>query len=73
VPEPEGGAHTDPPATLDAVREAIARHLADLQSQFPRTSKGARRLLEARREKYLRIGRFAEVEVAALSGGQDTP
>jgi acetyl-CoA carboxylase carboxyl transferase subunit alpha len=71
VPEPEGGAHTDPPATLDAVRDVMARHLADLQSQFPRTPKGARRLLEARREKYLRMGRFAEIEVAALSGGQD--
>jgi acetyl-CoA carboxylase carboxyl transferase subunit alpha len=73
VPEPEGGAHTDPPATLDAVREAIARHLTDLQAQFPSTPKGSRRLLEARREKYRRMGRFAEIEVAALSAGEDGP
>ena len=34
IPEPDGGAHTDPTVTLDAVREAIARHLADLQTRL---------------------------------------
>jgi acetyl-CoA carboxylase carboxyl transferase subunit alpha len=61
IPEPDGGAHSDPTATLDAVREAIARHLADIQTTFAvDTPEGARRLLEARREKFRRMGRFVE-------------
>lgn len=61
IPEPEGGAHTDPTAALDAVREAIARHLADIQTRFAvSTPEGARQLLEARREKFRKMGRFIE-------------
>ncbi|MGA7733195.1 MAG: acetyl-CoA carboxylase carboxyltransferase subunit alpha [Chloroflexia bacterium] len=59
VPEPEGGAHTDPAASLEAVREALARHLADLQATYDlSTPEGARALLEARREKFRVMGRF---------------
>jgi len=62
IPEPEGGAHTDAAATMDAVREAIARNLTTLQSRFAlNTKKGPRQLLEARREKFRCMGRYAEV------------
>lgn len=63
IPEPEGGAHTDPATSIDAVREAIARHLDDLRSLYSlKTKKGQRELLEARRRKYLRIGKFETVD-----------
>jgi acetyl-CoA carboxylase carboxyl transferase subunit alpha len=68
IPEPKGekpedvGAHNDPAATIDAVRNAIVRHLADLQAKYALdTKKGARQLLEARREKFRGMGRYAEV------------
>jgi len=80
VPEPKGenprdtGAHTDPGTTMDAVCDAIARHLADLQAKYAlSTKKGARQLLEARREKFRRMGRYAEVAepvVAPSEGGR---
>lgn len=73
VPEPEGGAHSDPAAAMDAVREALARHLADIQARFAlHTKKGCRQLLEARREKYRRIGRFAEVEAQSFAPAEST-
>jgi acetyl-CoA carboxylase carboxyl transferase subunit alpha len=59
IPEPEGGAHTDPGTSIDAVRDAIARHLDDLRALYSlKTKKGQRELLDARRRKYLRIGQF---------------
>ncbi|MEO8287631.1 MAG: acetyl-CoA carboxylase carboxyltransferase subunit alpha [Chloroflexota bacterium] len=68
IPEPKGetpaeiGAHNDPSATMDAVHEAISRHLADLQARFNlKTKKGARQLLEARRDKFRHMGRYAEI------------
>jgi acetyl-CoA carboxylase carboxyl transferase subunit alpha len=62
IPEPEGGAHTDQGATMEAVREAIAHNLADLRARFSlNTKKGARQLLEARRKKFRRMGRYAEI------------
>lgn len=61
IDEPDGGAHSDPAATVDAVRDAIVRHLADIESLYSlKTKKGARQLLEARRQKYLRMGEFIE-------------
>ncbi len=62
IPEPEGGAHTDPGTAIEAVRDAIARHLEDLRSLYSlKTKKGPRELLEARRLKYLRIGEFEQI------------
>lgn len=62
IDEPEGGAHNDPTVTMDAVREAIIRQLNDLQSLYSlKTKKGSRQLLEARRQKYLRMGEFMEM------------
>jgi acetyl-CoA carboxylase carboxyl transferase subunit alpha len=64
IPEPEGGAHNDPAAVMEAVREAVSGCLADIKSGFAlHTKKGARQLLDARREKYERMGRYAEAQV----------
>ncbi len=61
VPEPEGGAHTDPMATIDAVQEVIARNLAELRAGYDvHTKRGARKLLEDRHLKYERMGKFRE-------------
>ncbi len=61
IPEPEGGAHNDPPTAIEAVREAIARHLTEIQANYPlRTKKGTRQLLEDRRHKYERMGAYEE-------------
>jgi acetyl-CoA carboxylase carboxyl transferase subunit alpha len=63
VPEPEGGAHTDQTTTFEAVREAIARNLADLQETYaPQTRKGSKKLLEDRHAKYERMGVYADAE-----------
>lgn len=61
IPEPEGGAHTDVQATLDAVREAIQRNLDELQTEYSlKTKKGIRKLLDDRLRKYERMGAFTE-------------
>ncbi len=54
VPEPPGGAHTDPDATGEALREALIRHVADLRKVRPE------RLVRRRAEKYAAMGAFAE-------------
>jgi acetyl-CoA carboxylase carboxyl transferase subunit alpha len=57
VPEPEGGAHEDYAQAGGAVRQALTQALAGLESEF---GAGARldheRLLQARFEKYRRVG-----------------
>ena len=68
ISEPDGGAHTDTVTTLDSVREAIARNLAELQASYPlHTKKGARKLLEDRLEKYERMGVFEDTDTATES------
>lgn len=52
IPEPAGGAHHDPEATVKAVRDAIAEHLKRL------SSRSAGRLVEARYKKYAAMGRI---------------
>ena len=54
VPEPSGGAHRDPAAAIAATGDALAAALADLAGPLAR--RGAR---EARRDKFLAIGRKA--------------
>src|SRR5271167_3329523 len=49
VPEPTGGAHRDPPATIAAAGVAIAEALAELHGLDPAT------IARLRREKYLAI------------------
>jgi acetyl-CoA carboxylase carboxyl transferase subunit alpha len=51
VPEPEGGAHRGPHATIEAVGEQVARGLAELDGM------SGEQLRKARREKYLAMGR----------------
>jgi acetyl-CoA carboxylase carboxyl transferase subunit alpha len=50
IPEPLGGAHRDPAATIEAVRDAIAGMLGDLDGM------SAAELVSARRQKFLRVG-----------------
>lgn len=52
IPEPAGGAHHDPEATVKSVRDAIAEHLKRL------CSRSAGRLVEARYKKYAAMGRI---------------
>ncbi|MCL4809580.1 MAG: hypothetical protein KJ062_17605 [Thermoanaerobaculia bacterium] len=50
IPEPPGGAHSDPVAAIDAVGRAVLRHL-DRLSALPTDA-----LLEARYAKFRRMG-----------------
>lgn len=54
VPEPLGGAHLDPDRAADALHEALARHLREVQSLPPEER------VRRRYDKYRRMGRFAQ-------------
>jgi len=54
IPEPSGGAHSDHEATAKALQEVLLRQLDDLRGLKPD------KLVRRRREKYLRMGQFAE-------------
>jgi len=54
IPEPVGGAHRDPDATIAAVKEVILKHVRALK----RVSK--KRLVERRYTKFARMGRFGK-------------
>lgn len=54
IEEPLGGAHRDPDAAAEAIREAISRHLAELCALSTET------LLENRYQKYRAIGPYRE-------------
>ena len=53
VHEPLGGAHRDPAMTAAAIKEAIKKYLKDLSALAPDA------LIEARYEKYRKIGAFS--------------
>ncbi|HEX9895908.1 MAG TPA: acetyl-CoA carboxylase carboxyltransferase subunit alpha [Gemmatimonadales bacterium] len=55
IPEPLGGAHQDPDAAAEVLREALIRHLGELKRLRPE------RLVRRRVEKYAAMGTFAEV------------
>jgi acetyl-CoA carboxylase carboxyl transferase subunit alpha len=59
VEEPAGGAHRDPEAAMDAVGAALREELDELAGH----SREA--LLRGRRERFRRLGRFAEIDAAA--------
>jgi acetyl-CoA carboxylase carboxyl transferase subunit alpha len=52
IQEPAGGAHRNPAETMDAVKEAVLRHLGRLKKVT------RHKLAERRYEKFARIGRF---------------
>jgi len=54
IPEPPGGAHADHDAAAKALQEALLRQLDELRGLKPD------KLVRRRREKYLRMGQFAE-------------
>jgi acetyl-CoA carboxylase carboxyl transferase subunit alpha len=54
VPEPLGGAHRDPPATLHALKKALAETLKQLQEKKPK------QLVEERLERLMAYGKFKE-------------
>ncbi|MEQ1693609.1 MAG: acetyl-CoA carboxylase carboxyl transferase subunit alpha, partial [Gemmatimonas sp.] len=54
IPEPIGGAHSDHDTTAANLKEALARNLEELRRLKPD------RLVRKRREKFLRMGQFAE-------------
>ena len=55
IPEPVGGAHQDPDATGEAVRDALIRHLGELRKVRPD------KLVRKRAEKFGAMGAFTEV------------
>ncbi len=54
IPEPIGGAHADHDVTAASLKEALVRNLEELRRLKPD------RLVRKRREKFLRMGQFAE-------------
>jgi acetyl-CoA carboxylase carboxyl transferase subunit alpha len=61
VPEPDGGAHTDPAAAIEAVGQAVARCLEEIEAAYAlKSKKGARKLVQDRRAKYEAMGAFTE-------------
>lgn len=62
VPEPSGGAHIDPEGAAESLREAILRHLSDLENME------AGRLVAERREKYYEMGSWEDSESEADGG-----
>jgi acetyl-CoA carboxylase carboxyl transferase subunit alpha len=54
IPEPMGGAHLDPDATGEALREALIRHMNELRKVRPE------KLVRRRADKYAAMGAFSE-------------
>jgi acetyl-CoA carboxylase carboxyl transferase subunit alpha len=54
VPEPPGGAHANHEETARTLQQTLLRHLEELRKYKPD------KLVRRRREKYLRMGQYAE-------------
>lgn len=62
IPEPPGGAHTDRTAMMNTLREALAHYLGELEQEYVgRGEEGIRALLDARYQKYRKIGEWSEL------------
>lgn len=59
IPEPQGGAHRDPPRAAKNLKSAIKKHLDELK-QIP-----IDKLLSLRYQKFRKIGAFAPLEATA--------
>lgn len=57
IPEPKGGAHRDPAASAEAIKDALWRHLQELSAMTPE------QLVEDRYQKFRAIGEFDELSV----------
>ncbi|GBD15605.1 Acetyl-coenzyme A carboxylase carboxyl transferase subunit alpha [bacterium HR26] len=68
VPEPVP-AHEEPALAIQRAGDAIERHLQELLERW--ASEDIRALLEARYDKYRRIGVWREEAASEISGGQD--
>jgi len=67
VPEPEGGAHTDPARAAALLGEALRTTLDDLERRYGRgDSLCVEALLQARWARYRAIGAFHERQLAAV-------
>ena len=66
IPEPEGGAHTDVPLIMERVGTAIREELDSLEQALgKRRDANMRKLLAARRAKYMHIGVFTDAGTPA--------
>jgi acetyl-CoA carboxylase carboxyl transferase subunit alpha len=54
LPEPQGGAHRDPDTTMDAIGDALERHLGEL------TGLSAAELMAGRHDRFRAMGEFTE-------------
>ncbi len=62
IPEPPGGGHTDRLALMATVREVLNQHLNELEQRYTNQGEaGVRAMLDARYEKYRKIGQWAEL------------
>jgi len=64
VPEPLGGAHTNPDKTAETLRQHLLKHLEELFKLPPADR------LKKRYEKYRAYGHFAEKQAGAVENGQ---
>lgn len=62
IPEPDGGAHLDPAEAVATVKEAILRHLAELETKIEGDEARMEVLLAERYEKYRKMGVWIEAE-----------
>jgi acetyl-CoA carboxylase carboxyl transferase subunit alpha len=68
VPEPPGGAHTDQNALMATVKEHLLRHLLDLEETYTNHGEeGIQAMLEARYQKYRKIGSWQELAEPPLA------
>lgn len=62
IPEPAGGAHTDPVTLMATVKQTILRQLLELEERYTNQgASGRQAMLEARYQKYRQMGRWVEL------------
>jgi acetyl-CoA carboxylase carboxyl transferase subunit alpha len=71
IPEPAGGAHTDPITLMATVKQTILRNLLELEERYTRQGEaGLQAMLEARYQKYRQMGRWVELSEENLGLNQ---